>query len=86
MSNVPLCKIGTGWVFDVNTGIGYRIQREQKTGVIQAFETAFAITNGNVTYKLEVPSGIVRKALHLLELQKAGKLEKIVQQIEGEKR
>lgn len=86
MGNVPLCKIGTGWVFNINTGVGYRVRRESRTGAIQAFEKAFSINNGTVDYNLEVPSGVVRKALHLLDLSKAGRLDGLMKQLEGEQK
>ncbi len=81
IDSMSLYRIGTGWVFDVNTNTGYRVERtgETRRGKIKSFTKAFElrILGGVVTptYILEVPMGVVRKAVHLAELYAKGKLE-----------
>jgi len=69
-----LYKIGTGWIFDADNKIGYRVERsgEPRKGRVESFIKAFTVTDNNgkldINYDIEVPIGVVRKAIHILEV------------------
>ncbi len=74
-----LYRIGTGWVFDVITKTGYKVERrEGSKKEVEGFTRAFEIKQMDdkvlPVYDLKVPIGIIRKAMHILELYSKGKL------------
>ena len=71
-SNVPLYKIGTDWVFSISNKTGYFVVRSHHKVV--RFKKAFTINDDNTTKFMEVPIGVIRKASHLIELHKEGKI------------
>lgn len=79
----PLYKIGTGWVFNTDTCIGYKVVRagSQRDSKVIGFSEAFKIrkeeNNYNVDYGQEIPMGVVRKAIHLIELRDSGELVRL---------
>ncbi len=75
-----LYKIGTGWLYDAESKTGYKVnfrENGKKYGAenrqVESFDEAFKIvvdgSNFDIQYKMEVPIGIVRRALHLNELR-----------------
>lgn len=77
MDNNLMYKIGSDWVFDVHEKTGYYVVKENGKAV--KFEKAFVIRRGTKIY-MEIPAGVVRKARHLLDLQRQGKLDTITEQ------
>lgn len=71
-SNVPLYKIGTDWVFSISNQTGYFVVRNYKKVV--RFKKAFIINDNDTIKFMEVPIGVIRKASHLIELHKEGKI------------
>lgn len=82
-SSGPLYKIGTGWVFNMDTYTGYEVTRagnkrdSNVTGFIEAFNISKEGDSYNVRYEKEIPIGIIRKAIHLIELHESGELVKL---------
>ncbi len=72
-----LFKIGTDWVFDVATHTGYKVIRSNNE--VSDFITAFSIqANGNLSLSAntEVPAGVIRKAMHIIDMEIRGTLKK----------
>lgn len=75
-----LYKIGTGWVFDINTYVGYKVVRKNNKadGDVQRFDKAFSLfkeaDSWRVEYTQKVPMGTIRKAVQLMEKQDKGLL------------
>lgn len=75
-----LFKIGSGWLFDVDNGIGYKVVREK--GIEKDFKLAFMITSiseheleeEGVSSTMEVPLGILRRAKHIARLRLNGRI------------
>lgn len=86
MEGKPLYKIGSNWVFDIDSYIGYRVIRQGKdtkskvVGFSKAFEIHGEGDSYNVKYEEGVPIGIVRKAVHLIGLSESGELSKFGKQ------
>ena len=69
-------KLGTYWVFDLNTKVGYKV--EKKKDKVTNFEEAFRILGDGVdksqVSKIEVPLGVIKKAYKLMEMDENGEL------------
>ena len=83
IDKMSLYRIGTGWVFDVKNDIGYRVDREKgvRRGKIKRFVKAFYIVydEGSEAYVPKyhlknIPVGVVRKAVHIMDLYRRGEL------------
>lgn len=76
-----LYKIGTGWLFDVDNMVGYKVERSggSRNGEVKNFIEAFRIKNddekSDVNYSMEVPIGVVRKALQIIKVTSQGELK-----------
>ena len=81
IDTTSLYRIGTGWVFDISTYTGYRVEREGRSGrgKVKSFTEAFKLKTVNSTvdieYVIDSPIGVIRKAIHIVELHSEGKLE-----------
>lgn len=75
-------KIGSDWIFDSESNIGYYVAREKKLfgkTHIKEFIKVFNITeHGESKYytdcKIEVPAGVVRKAREIVTLKRENRL------------
>jgi hypothetical protein len=81
ISSASLYKIGTGWLFDVESKLGYKVNRvggsrkEPIKDFVEAFQVVEGSNTSDIRYITKVPMGVVRKALHLLELKSKGELK-----------
>lgn len=87
LNGKTLYRIGTGWVYDVSTGIGYVVVRSDSgngkntRGKVEGFIEAFTITDGKdgleiaTVDKSKVPLGVMRKAVSIYEKLKSGELK-----------
>ena len=78
-----LYRIGTGWVYEVSTNLGYKVirsddQKKTKNNIIK-FEPCFKVLliQGELRIEAdeEIPVGIIRKAFNLYELYAKGELK-----------
>ena len=80
-----LYRINRRWVFEVANNIGYNVISIDKKGMVK-MEEAFRISgdgNKTVEYYKNVPIGVVRKSLHLVELKEQGKLEEYEREVKS---
>lgn len=71
-----LIKIGSLWAFDINTYIGYVNTAENESDPPE-LEEAFRVTKGennsnNISFYKEIPLGVVRRSLHLIDMVERG--------------
>lgn len=78
-------KIGTGWLFDEDSKQGFKVIKEDGTEQVKELVKAFRIEINGTEIKCvaeenytidDIPFGVIRKASHLIELQKSGELQK----------
>lgn len=78
-------RIGTEWLFDEDTKQGFKVIKEDNTEQVKELIKAFRIEVSGTEIKCvaeenytidDIPFGVIRKASHLIELQKSGELKR----------